>query len=346
MKAIGMCLIVYGHIAHATTVGLTPPVYLKQFGVAFFLFSTGFTLAREHRNAVEVLFRRLFPVYFFGLSLAVLITVTGAIKGSGLALSNFLPFAAGANVLFNTFPANPTTWYLGTYIHFLLLWAWPLRRIRVRGWMIALAVVMEIPIRALLIAFAGPYVAYMLLVNWTAVFLLGMAKGAGDERDATDSPIPYAAALALGLVAWAVMGPSGFSPTFPFMTLSRWPPAFGLAAVSMAVSMLYLSTTWLVFEVTRRVAAPAAVRFVARNSLIIFLVHMPLFFALHPILVRWGLSYWARVGVQGLVCLVGLAVVSEAIHAAIDMERLRSRAFEMLAGTRKGPQPTTVRLAS
>src|SRR5712691_9822439 len=194
MKAIGICLIVYGHIAHATTVGLTPPVYLKQFGVAFFLFTTGFTLARERRSVVEVLFRRLFPVYFFGLSVAVLIAVTGAIRGSGLALSNFLPFAAGANILFDNFPANPTTWYIGTYIHFVLLWAWPLRRIRVRGWMIAVAVAMEIPIRALLIAFAGQYVAYMLLVNWTAVFLLGMAKGAEDERDATDSPIPYAAA--------------------------------------------------------------------------------------------------------------------------------------------------------
>ena len=35
MKAVGMSLIVYGHVAHATTVPLTPPIYLKQFGVAF-----------------------------------------------------------------------------------------------------------------------------------------------------------------------------------------------------------------------------------------------------------------------------------------------------------------------
>ena len=34
MKAAGMSLIVYGHVAHATTVPLTPPIYLKQFGVA------------------------------------------------------------------------------------------------------------------------------------------------------------------------------------------------------------------------------------------------------------------------------------------------------------------------
>jgi len=346
MKAIGMCLIVYGHIAHATTVGLTPPVYLKQFGVAFFLFATGFTLARERRSVVEVLFRRLFPVYFFGLSVAVLIAVTGAIRGSGLALSNFLPFAAGANILFDNFPANPTTWYIGTYIHFVLLWAWPLRRIRVRGWMIAVAVAMEIPIRALLIAFAGQYVAYMLLVNWTAVFLLGMAKGAEDERDATDSPIPYAAALALGLVAWAAaMRPLGFDPTFPFMTLSRWPATIGLVVVSAAISLLYVSTTRLVFEATRRVEAPAPVRFVARNSLIIFLAHMPVFFALHPILVGWGLTYWARVGVQWVICVGGLGAVSEAIHAVINIDRLRARAFEMLTGRRR-PQVDREALAS
>ena len=323
-----MGLIVYGHVAHASTVWLTPPIYLKQLGVAFFLFATGFTLARERRDAVEVLFNRLFPVYFFGLSLAALIAALGLATGSGLALSNVWPFLAGANVLFDNFPANPTTWYLGTYVHVLVLWALLLRRVRVRLWMVAMAVVIEIPVRALLIATAGRFVAYMLLTNWLAVFLLGMARGGADDREAAGGPLPYAGALLAGGVAWGAMTrPFGFDPTFPFMSLDGWPSASGLMVVSATASLLYVSATWLVYEATRRAAAPATVRFVARNSLIIFLAHMPVFLALHPVLVKLGLTYWARVGVQCVVCLGVLAALSEAVHLAIDLGRLRTAAY-------------------
>src|SRR3954454_22974175 len=45
MKALGMTVIVYGHVTRA--VPLTAPIYPKQLGVAFFLFASGFTLARE-----------------------------------------------------------------------------------------------------------------------------------------------------------------------------------------------------------------------------------------------------------------------------------------------------------
>src|SRR6186997_858843 len=81
MKALGMSVIVYGHVAHATTVPLTPPIYLKQFGVAFFLFASGFTLARERRGAGETVFNRLFQVYLFGLSLAFLLTIVNLVTG-------------------------------------------------------------------------------------------------------------------------------------------------------------------------------------------------------------------------------------------------------------------------
>ena len=109
MKALGMGVIVYGHVAHATTVPLTPPIYLKQFGVAFFLFASGFTLARERRSAGETVFNRLFQVYLFGLSLAMLLTIVNVLSGGHGAPSNYLPFAAGLNVIVDNFPANPTT---------------------------------------------------------------------------------------------------------------------------------------------------------------------------------------------------------------------------------------------
>ena len=64
-----------------TTVPLTPPIYLKQFGVAFFLFAAGFTLARERRGAGETVFNRLFQVYLFGVSLALLLTIAQRARG-------------------------------------------------------------------------------------------------------------------------------------------------------------------------------------------------------------------------------------------------------------------------
>jgi hypothetical protein len=331
MKAIGMGLIVYGHVAHATTVALTPPIYLKQIGVALFLFSTGFTLAREQRPTAEVLFNRLFQMWLFGLPLAAIIATIGIVTRSGLALSNFLPFLGGANVVFDHFPANPTTWYLGTYFHLLVVWALVLRRFRIRRSMVALALVAEIPVRAALVSFAGPFVAYMLLTNWTAVFLLGMARGSEDASRATGSPLPYAVALVAGVNIWALaMRGLLFNTTFPFMTLGGWPRPLGLVAVSAAVTFLYVSAAALVFEATRRVAAPAPVQFIARNTPIIFLAHMPVFFALNPMLVAAHLGFATRVIVQLIVCLGGLSVASEGIRGVVRPDRLRARMFEAL----------------
>jgi peptidoglycan/LPS O-acetylase OafA/YrhL len=331
-KAIGMGLIVYGHTTHTSTVAA--PIYAKQLGVALFLFATGFTLARERRAPGDVLFNRLFQTWMFALALALLITAAGAAAGSGLALSNFLPLLGGANVVLDHFPANPTTWYLGTYLHFLLLWAVWLRRIRIRPWMVVAAVAIEIPVRAALIASAGPFVAYMLLTNWAGVFLFGMARGSrtSPERERT---WPQVAALAAGLVIWSAVAASiRFEATIPFMTLRSWPAPIALIVTSAAVSFLYLSAAALGFEATRRVAAPAPVRFIARNTPLIFLAHMPVALALHPALLVWGLGYPTRVAVQLIVCLIGLAAVSEAIRALVGPERLGARVRQAWAARR------------
>jgi Acyltransferase family len=355
MKALGMSVIVYGHVAHATTVPLTPPIYLKQFGVAFFLFAAGFTLARERRSAVEAVFNRLFQVYLFGVALALILTTFNVFAGGRGAPSNYLPFAAGLNVIVDNFPANPTTWYLGTYIHLLLIWAVWLRRVRVRMWMVLAALAIEIPIRAYLMGSAGRFVAYMLFTNWAAVFLLGMLRG-GEEaalkgcatnggrpvwrrREAETVAQPfraagrgYAVALLAFLAAWAsAMQLLPFEPTFPLQSLSGWPTVAGLLFVSASVSLLYSGTTALLFEATRHLkTAPAPVAFIARNSLIIFLVHMPVYYLLTPILAAWTTSYWTKVTIQLLVCLPGLGLMSEGIVAIVRPGTLRGPVFEWI----------------
>jgi hypothetical protein len=322
MKALGLTVIVYGHVAHATTVALVPPIYVKQFGVAFFLFAAAFALARERRSPADALVRRLRPIYGYGLALALLLTVIGAVRGTGLALSNYLPFAAGINVVRDAFPVNPTTWYIGTYIHALLLWAVLLRRVVVPRWAIAAAIVIEIPVRAALMQFAGHYVAYMLLTNWASVLLLGFYCGARERASE-----PHDAAGAAGFAALLVVVLAASAgvfwnllptvPTFPFMTLAPeagWTETFIVAA---GTSWLYLVTTVLVFAAAKRLPAPALATFLSRNSLVVFLAHMPLYYALTPVLTGLGLGYWPRALVQFVIGLFGLALLSEAIRAVL-----------------------------
>ncbi|HJZ74823.1 MAG TPA: acyltransferase family protein [Vicinamibacterales bacterium] len=323
-----MTVIVYGHVTRA--VAVTAPIYPKQLGVAFFLFASGFTLARERRPVAQALFKRLFQTWLFAFVLAAGIAVAGAARGTGLALSNFLPLV-GANVIFDNFPANPTTWYLGTYLHLLIIWAIWLRKIRIRRWMVVAALALEIPIRAALMATAGRFVAYMLLTNWMAVFLLGLAQGAEADEDRSRSAWPFVVGGLAAMAVWArAAALLPLEMTVPFITLRGWPPLAGVLAVSAAVSALYLLPTLVTFEATRRLAAPAPVRFIARNTPIIFLAHMPVFLALHPVLVAWHVGYAARVIVQLLVCLIGLAALSEAIRrvlerSAVCIELVRAR---------------------
>jgi peptidoglycan/LPS O-acetylase OafA/YrhL len=331
MKAIGIALIVYGHVAHATTVPLTPPVYLKQFGVTLFVFVTGFTLARERRAPLAVLFARLFPVYFYGCLFAVLFAIAGSATGDGLALSNMLPFLGGVNVLLDHFPANPSTWYVGTYLHLLLLWAVLFRRLPITRWTIAAVMVLEISARAMLVAYAGFYVGYMAVTSWLAVFLLGLWQGARGEATRQSSPLPFAAMLVAGVLLWAKAAWSlGIVPTFPFMTVADVDDLTGAFAVSIGASTLYFFVTLLVFEVTRRLPAFAAIRFTARTSLIVFLAHMPVFFALNPILAEAGVPYAARAVILLLICGPVLAIVSEGIYRLAPADALRARLLARL----------------
>jgi peptidoglycan/LPS O-acetylase OafA/YrhL len=326
MKAIGIAVIVYGHVAHATTVPLTPPVYLKQFGVTLFVFVTGFTLARERRPAAAVVVARLFPVYLYGGLLAALLALAGLSTGAGAALSNVLPFLGGANVLLDHFPANPSTWYVGTYLHLLLLWALLLRSVRIRWWMVACAMAVEIAARAALMAFAGPYVAYMALTSWVTVFVLGLRQGARGEAARSTSALPYMALLLAGTAAWSrLVWSLGVIPTFPFMTVAGIDGAGGALAVSIGAALLYCTVTVLVFEITRRLPSVAVVRFAARNSLIVFLGHMPIFFALNPVLADAGVPYAMRVVILLAVCGPGLALVSEGICRLLPADTLRAR---------------------
>jgi Acyltransferase family len=328
MKAIGLTLIVYGHVAHRSVVWVAPPIYLKQFGVTFFLFASGFTLVRETRPVWLVMYQRLFEVVLWGLACALTLSAIGALTGGSLQPSNYLPFAFGANILVNAFPANPTTWYIGTYIHVLLLWALVLHRVKVSLNLLAGALVAEILIRAVLLTTAGPYIAYMAISNWITVLLLGMFCGQKHERRQSPN-LRFTFALAGCVAVWAaVMHRIAPLPTFPLMSFPLSPDA-NAVVVSISVSAVYLAVTWLTYESLNGVADNAAIRLVARNSVIVFVAHMPLYYATGPWVDGVAPSYWPRVALRLLMCLVGLSLLSEGLHRLVAVRQLRDRIASM-----------------
>ena len=97
------------------------------------------------------------------------------------------------------------------------------------------------------------------------------------------------------VVAWTTaLASMPVSMGFPFMRIA--PSALASAlATSIAVSTLYLVCTLLTVRAVRSVPAPAVVRFVARNTLIVFIAHMPLYYIMQPFARAATSAYWLLV---------------------------------------------------
>ena len=337
LKALGITLILVGHLAGAYINHLTPPIYPKQLGVAFFVFAMGYSLAMERRGRAEVVFNRLFEVFLVGIAIAVLVSLTTYVSRGTLALSNYMPFLLGSNVVVNNFPANPTTWYIGTYLHLLLLWS-VLRNLRWSAPLLVCALVFEIASRYVLASQFGLFVAYMALPNWLTAFALGSWAGQRDWLPARRTvPVLGAAAIFQAMISLAV-APAITARTFPFMTIGVGSSASDLLLAATLVSVLYLGWTALVVLFVSRLDPPAVVRFLARNTLLVFIAHMPVYFWLDPVLESLGLSFAWRSAITLAVCLPGLALVSEALHRGVPMVRWR-RSLARAAWVQPGSQP-------
>lgn len=338
LKAVGITLIVHGHVAAATVGWATPPVYPKQLGVAFFVCAMGYSLGLDRRDRWRVVYNRAFEVLLFGTISALVMSAAGVLLLSDFVESNYLPLAFGSNVVLDTFPANPTTWYIGTYLHLLVLWALVLRRLRVSATLLALSCVVEIAVRALLIGRGHLFPAYMLLTNWTTLLLIGLWFAQRPNRVSTHVWVWRIALPALVLLWPLLIGNLGWNQTFPLMTRHDAHTIAGSLLTSATISALYLSYTVLAYLVLLHLPEIRVVRFLARNTLIIFIAHMPAYYLLEWVFETRLPNYAARVTVEFLVCLVGLAWVSEWIRAIVRpvewRDRLADRYVARLASVR------------
>jgi hypothetical protein len=329
LKAVGMFLIVFGHYFGDPFSQFTQPIYFKQLGVAFFVFVMGWGLANESRPHWQVVYKRLFPMYFWGLAIAFFISIIFMLTQGHPAISNYLPFFAGINVLGDFFPSNPTTWYIGTYLHILLLWAFVMRKVNVTLPLILLVVLCEIAVRTIFIEFERLFTGYMLISNWLSVFLLGMYMYQQKDNHNYLKALLLILVWAILLMTWAsVLNSLNITKSFPFRTLVDHSTLISSIAISMAISFVYLSNTLLAVKFFSCIPANRIVRFFSRNTIIIFIAHMPFYVVAEPIARVFIEQGWGVRALIVLIMYVGLALISELLHKLININQYKIKIWQ------------------
>jgi len=331
MKASGMLLIVIGHIIgspyHIFNM-VTQPIYTKQLGVCFFIFIMGWGLANENRAGLRVVFNRLFPIYFYGIIFAIILSGIYFFTINDINESNYLPFFLGINVFFNNFPANPTTWYIGTYLHILLFWLFFMQGKEIYIRHILVALVVEVCIRCFIIYLGKDFIAYMLLPNWLTVFLLGAYLH--NKKDSFWQPkttvILFIWLIAIAFWSSPINGLS-FDGSFPFRALNV-DVLWTLPLRSLLISCIYLISTIVVFELFRCLPKLNIISFFARNSLITFIIHMPLIYAFSADVYHLFDSTWAGKWTLIAIIYIGLAIVSEFIQKYVNIKKYQRKTWD------------------
>jgi len=332
MKATGMLLILMGHVIgspyHIFNM-VSQPIYTKQLGVCFFIFVIGWNLANENRTSFKVVFNRIFPVYFYGIIIAILLSSIYIFTKSDINESNYLPFFLGINVFLNYFPANPTTWYIGTYLHILLFWYFFVQKREINKYHILGAFLVENIVRCSLIALDNSTTAYMLLPNWLTVFMLGCYLHRRKDTSWHPKILFLVAAWAFVLILWSSsLNPLSLNKGFPFRALIS-NEIWALPFRSLLISVVYLTNTFVFFEIFRRFPQMRVVAFFARNSLMTFILHMPLIYAFSDDLYSLFDSFWAQRLSIIIILFVGISLISEFIQTRINIKYFQNKTWDI-----------------
>jgi hypothetical protein len=331
LKAVGMFLIVFGHYFGEPFDQFTQPIYPKQLGVAFFVFVMGWGLAGESRPRWRVVYNRLFPMYFWGVAIALFISLIFMLTKGHSAITNYLPFFAGINVFTNFFPSNPTTWYIGTYLHILFFWALVMRKVKVTLSLILVVLLCEIAVRIIFIDLERLFTGYMLITNWLTVFLVGMYMNQQKDNQNNLKALLVILVWAIFLFTWAsLLNPFNISRSFPIRLPIEHSTLVSSIAISAAISFVYLSNTLLAVKFFSHIPANNVVRFFSRNTIFIFIGHMPLYDVAEPIARVFVESGWGKRAIIVLIMYVGLAVVSELLHKVVDINKLKTKMWSSI----------------
>jgi hypothetical protein len=336
-KAIGIFLIVLGHTNGYLINNLTAPVGFKQIGVIFFIFIMGWQISQDKRETKIILFNRLFKILFWSAGFVLFMSILGLVFENKVYRSNYMPFFVGVNVLFDFFPANPPIWFIGTYIHILILWAIFLKKIKVSRKLILVSMVFEILIRGVLMRY-GAYRSYMLFFNWQTVFFLGMY--CGQNNDKNPAPGLWVSFLMYGsfIFMWGV-GVSFMNKTsnFPFRIFEVADTHLNYMVTSFLVTLVYSGHAIFFYLLCRHLPANKISVFFARHSLIIFLAHIPLWNVIAPHIKSLIAFYPLRLAAELAILFVGIGLVSSLLLHIIPASRIQSHLFQQVFQRNEAP---------
>lgn len=331
MKAVGMFLIVFGHFFGDPFNQFTQPVYPKQLGVAMFVFIMGWGLGKVNSTHYQVGYNRIFPMFFWGGIIALFISMISFFAIQDLAESNYAPLFLGINVIFNFFPANPTTWFIGTYLHIILLWVIVFRHIKITPIVLFLSLIFEIVFRSYFISDNSIFIAYMSLPNWLTLFLLGMYMCQQKDHSSSSGLMVRVIGWAGFLIIWAItLNNFDVSNRFPFKSIEISSQFINALTTSSIVSVVYLANTLFSIAVFSRIKAGRIVRFFSRNTIIVFIGHMPLYFVLEPIVRVVFPSGWPKRLCIVLIMYIGLSLLSELLHKWIKVDSIKKWGWEKI----------------
>jgi hypothetical protein len=190
----------------------------------------------------------------------------------------------------------------------------------------------EIAIRTVFIEFARLFTGYMLITNWLTVFLLGMYMHQQKDNHNNLKAMLVVLLWAVLLFTWAsVINLFYLTNSFPFRVTAVDSTLISSIVISIAITFVYLGNTLLAVKCFSRIPSNKVVRFFSRNTIFIFIGHMPLYDVAEPIARIFVESGWGKRAIIVFIMYVGLAFVSELLHKLVDINKLKTSVWNRIS---------------
>ncbi|MFT6895770.1 MAG: hypothetical protein ACJA13_000167 [Paraglaciecola sp.] len=161
--------------------------------------------------------------------------------------------------------------------------------------------------------------------------MLGIYRGY--KKDSADSSglLPILAGWLAFTTLWVLLLNSlEVTGRFPFREVQLASGLTNSLITSGAISVVYVIHTVFFVAVFSKIKAGNLVRFFSRNTIIVFIGHMPFYFVLEPIVRQVFASGWPKRLCIVIIMFVGLSLLSEFLSKVIKVDELKNRLWKLL----------------
>jgi hypothetical protein len=169
----------------------------------------------------------------------------------------------------------------------------------------------------------------MLLPNWLTIFMLGTYLHKKKDTSWQPKTIYLIVIWIIALCLWASpLNNFAWDKSFPFRALLS-NDVWALPFRSLSISLIYIGNTLIFFEIFRRLPKLNIIAFFARNSLITFIIHMPLIYAFSGDIYSLFDGFWSKKLAIVIILYVGISIISEFIQKQINIKYFQNKAWNI-----------------